>query len=147
MMRSMRSSLAPDFGKLADSREIASTPRMEMGLGKIAQFINRTGRGLVSETTEAILRGVLATMGRAVFSLEDIHAIVNPTGNATKQVKAYNLADGTRTQGDIANKLNIDSGNFSRTVNRWIKAGIVLRLPDNVLLHVYPVPEKLPKGG
>ena len=98
------------------------------------------------DQTETILKALLATTGRAAFSVEQIHAIVNPKGNSAKQIKAYNLADGSLSQGDIAKKLKLDSGNFSRTVSRWVDAGIMFRLDDKVLLHIYPVPEKLPKG-
>lgn len=98
------------------------------------------------EQTETILKALLATTGRATFSVEQIHAIINPKGNRSKQIKAYSLADSSLSQGDIAKKLKLDSGNFSRTVNRWVDAGIMFRLDDNVLLHIYPVPEKLPKG-
>ncbi|MDZ7791918.1 MAG: hypothetical protein U5L08_15755 [Xanthomonadales bacterium] len=100
----------------------------------------------MSDQTEVILRALLATTGRAVFTVEQIHAIVNPRGTSVKQVRAYNFADGSLSQGDIAKKLKLDPGNFSRTVSRWIEAGIMFRLADNVLLHIYPVPEKLPKG-
>lgn len=95
---------------------------------------------------ETLLRAILATMGRSAFSAERLHEIVDPNGTAAKQVKAYNLADGTLSQGDIAKRLKLDSGNFSRTVSRWIEAGVMFRLADNVLLHIYPVPEKLKKG-
>ena len=98
------------------------------------------------DQTETILRALLATSGRAAFSVEHIHSIVNPKGSGTKQIKAYNLADGTLSQGEIAKKLKLDPGNFSRTVSRWVESGIMFRLDDKVLLHIYPVPEKLPKG-
>lgn len=101
----------------------------------------------MSDQTETILRALLATAGRSAFSVEQIHAIVDPTGNGLKQVKAYNLADGTLTQGEIAKKLKLDSGNFSRTVSRWVEAGIMFRLPDKLILHVFSVPEKKPAGG
>ena len=98
------------------------------------------------DQAEIILKALLATTGRTAFSVEQIHAIVNPKGKSAKQIKAYNLADGSLSQGNIAEKLKLDSGNFSRTVSRWVDAGIMFRLDDKVLLHIYPVPERLPKG-
>lgn len=100
----------------------------------------------MSENSEVLLKALLATVGRSVFTLEHIHSIVNPTGKSIKQIRAYNLADGTLTQSEIVKKLKLDSGNFSRCVSRWIEAGIMFRLEDNALIHVFAVPEKLPKG-
>jgi len=65
-------------------------------------------------------------------------------GAGPKQVAAFNLCDGSRSQGDIAKVLKLDAGNFSRTVGRWIDEGVVFRLGDGreaKLLHVYPLPE------
>lgn len=98
------------------------------------------------DQTETLLRAILATTGRTTFTVEEIHTIVNPKGSGSKQIKAYNLADGTLSQGEIAKKLKLDPGNFSRTVSRWVEAGIMFRLNDKVLLHIYPVPEKPSKG-
>ena len=55
---------------------------------------------------------------------------------------AYNLCDGTSTQQEIARKLKIDVGNFSRTVGRRVVEGILFRIPkgdQTLLLHVFPV--------
>ena len=56
---------------------------------------------------------------------------------------AYNLCDGTKTQQEIARAAKLDTGNFSRTVGRWIEAGIVFRVESgdkDTLLHIYPIP-------
>lgn len=98
------------------------------------------------DQTEALLRALLATSGRAAFSVEQIHGILSSKGRSVKHIKAYNLADGTRTQGEIARRVKLDSGNFSRTVSLWVAAGVMFRLADGILLHLYPVPEKLPRG-
>jgi hypothetical protein len=55
------------------------------------------------------------------------------------QLHAFNMCDGTRTQGEIAKAQGLDPGNFSRTVSRWVEAGVVFKMPDNKLLHVYPL--------
>ena len=63
-------------------------------------------------------------------------------GAGPKQVRAYSLCDGTRSQTDIAKALTLVAGNFSRTVSRWIDSGIVFRLGEGreaKLLHVYPL--------
>ena len=70
------------------------------------------------------------------------------TGRGTKQVEAFNLADGTRTQSEIAEQVKMDQGQLSRTVSRWIEAGIMFRLGDGrdaKLLHIYPIPAALPE--
>ena len=95
----------------------------------------------------ALLRALLMTAGRAAFPVKDLYELVNPAGRAAKQVQAFNLADATRTQADLAKKTKIDRGNFSKTVSRWIGAGIMFRIGDDgKLLHIYPVPLKLPKS-
>ena len=65
-----------------------------------------------------------------------------------KQLRAYNLCDGSRTQADIAKELGLDPGNFSKTLTRWIDEGIVIRIGEkreSRPLHVYPLPAALLK--
>ena len=98
--------------------------------------------------SDALLRALIVTTGRAAFSVKDVYALVNPTGKGAKQIKAFNLADGTLTQGEIATKVKIDRGNFSRAVARWIESGIMFRLGEgreSQLLHIFPIPTKAPK--
>ena len=67
-----------------------------------------------------------------------------------KQLRAFNLCDGSRTQAEIGKELGLDSGNFSKTINRWIDEGIVIRVGEKREarpLHVYPLPEGLLKKG
>jgi hypothetical protein len=100
----------------------------------------------MSENTEALLRAVLSVTGRQAFPPDRLVEIVLFKGAGGKQLQAFNMCDGTKGQAEIAKALKIDSGNFSRTVSRWIDAGIVFRLGegrDAKLLHVYA----LPKGG
>jgi hypothetical protein len=90
------------------------------------------------DNSEAFLRAILATTARQTFPPDQLAEMVGPP----KQVQAFNLCDGTRSQTDIAKALKLDSGNFSRTVSRWVKAGIVFRLGEKSeakLLHVYPL--------
>lgn len=102
----------------------------------------------MSTETDALLRALLLTTGRAAIPERQVYDLVKPTLKGAKQVKAFNLADGTRTQGDIAKKAKINRGNFSRTVSRWIAKGIMFRLGegrDAKLPHIYPIQTKRPK--
>jgi hypothetical protein len=81
-------------------------------------------------------------IGRSVMKPDEILKIVAPPGSPGKQLKAYNLCDGTRTQGQIIKELHLDSGNFSRKVTRWIGAGVLYSIEsegERQLLHVYPI--------
>lgn len=63
-------------------------------------------------------------------------------GGAARQVQAYNLCDGTRSQSEVAKLAKLDSGNFSRTVTRWAREGVLFKLGtgrEAKLLHAYPV--------
>lgn len=92
---------------------------------------------------EQLLRAILATVARQTFSTEFIVEKVAVGADKVKQVEAYNMCDGTNSQAEIAKALNLDPGNFSRTVSRWIDLGIVIKVGqsrDTKLVHVYPVP-------
>jgi DNA-binding MarR family transcriptional regulator len=104
----------------------------------------------VADNSEILLRAILSTTARQTFPEDRIAEIVLSKGANSKQLHAYNMCDGTMGQGEIATKLKLDRGNFSRTVARWIEAGIVFRLGegrDSRLLHVYPLPEGVGKRG
>lgn len=94
--------------------------------------------------SEAYLRALLGITARQAFPPSELASLVG----ASKQCEAYNLCDGTRTQSEIANELNIDKGSFSRTLNRWIELGIALRIADEKEqrpLHLYLLPQKFTK--
>ena len=95
---------------------------------------------MLSEDT-LLLRAILSMTARRAFSVESLLEIV---GGGEKQHRAFNMCDGTKSQGDIAKATKIDTGNFSKTLSRWVEAGIVVRLGDGretKLLHVYPIPQ------
>lgn len=97
-------------------------------------------------TTEALLKGILATVGRAAFPPEVLLEIVAPTKGSAKQVLAYNLCDGETPQADIGKRAGLDKGNLSRTITRWIEAGIVIRIgTEGHPLHLNPLPAGLKK--
>ena len=98
---------------------------------------------------EAYLRAILATVARQAFPPEKILEIMGPN-SGENQFKAFNLCDGTRTQAEIAKDAGLDSGNFSKSLGRWLDAGIVIRLGEGREVrpvHVYPLPESYVKKG
>lgn len=97
---------------------------------------------------EALLRAILSMTARQAFSEEKVLQIVAPKSPGETQIAAYNLCDGTRLQGEIAKELKLDPSNFSKTVARWVEAGIVVRLGDkseSKPLHIYPIPKERTK--
>lgn len=97
---------------------------------------------------EALLRAILGVLARQAFSPDRLGQVVLGKSSGEKQLRAFNMCDGTRTQSEIAKTLNLDSGNFSRTVSRWVDAGVVFRLGEgreSRLLHVYPLSQAATK--
>jgi hypothetical protein len=89
----------------------------------------------------------LATVARQTFSPDKIIEIMGPNAGE-KQRRAFNLCDGSRSQAEITKELGLDSGNFSKTLSRWVDEGIVIRVGEGreaKPLHVYPLPEALVK--
>ena len=97
------------------------------------------------------LRAILATVARQTFPPSALHDLISKGGAGEKQLRAYNLCDGTRTQAEIVKEVGLDAGNFSRSLTRWVDAGIVIRVGetrDVRPVHVYPLPATfLKKGG
>jgi hypothetical protein len=97
----------------------------------------------MNEETNILLRAILCMTARQAISIDELIQIVSPKGSGEAQIEAYNLCDGSRSQGRIAKEVGLDAGNFSRTVSRWIDARVVMKLGvarDAPLLHVYPIP-------
>ena len=92
------------------------------------------------DTNESLLRAILATVARGVFPPAVIYKIVAPASGNDKQLFAYNLCDGHTPQVEIGKKAKLDSGNLSRSIARWVEAGIVVRVGKEQLpMHVYPL--------
>ena len=87
-----------------------------------------------------LMRFALKVIGRLAFPPEKVAEIVG-TG---RQLSAFNLSDGTRTQKEICDKTGLDNGNLSRTVDRWVQAGVAFRMgtgKESCPLHLYPLPK------
>jgi hypothetical protein len=92
--------------------------------------------------SEYLLRAILTLTARMAIPEEKTAEIVLAKGSSEKQLEAFNLCDGSRSQATVAKMLKLDGGNFSRTVARWIDQGIMFRLGEGRearLLHIYPV--------
>lgn len=99
-------------------------------------------------TTDALLKGILATVGRTAFPPEALWKIVAPSAGSAKQILAYNLCDGETPQADISRKTKLDRGNLSRLITKWIECGVVIRVgTEGHPLHLYPLSPKLKKGA
>lgn len=97
----------------------------------------------MQENNDIILRAILSVVARQTFPPNELREIVVTKGAGIKQLTAFNMCDGTKGQGEIVKSLKLDSGNFSRTVARWVEAGVMFRLGEGreaKLLHVYPLP-------
>ena len=95
-----------------------------------------------------LLRIAISLLARHVFSPEALRKIVAPTSKSTRQLKAYNLCDGTRIRSEVAKASGLDKDNFNKAVNRWISEGVVFEMQQGdrrPLLHLYPLPAKPPK--
>ena len=92
------------------------------------------------DTNESLLRAILATVARSTFSPADIYKIVVPVPGGDKQLTAYNLCDGKIPQAEIGKRAKLDKGSLSRSISRWIEAGIVVRVGrDQHPMHLYPI--------
>lgn len=93
---------------------------------------------------EVYLRAILATVARQTFSPSDILSHVAPRADSGKYIAAFNLCDGTRSIAQIASESGVDKSNLRKSINRWVDAGIVIRIEDGQEVrpvHVYPIPE------
>jgi hypothetical protein len=99
------------------------------------------------DTNEVLLKAILATVARTTFPPDVLYKLVAPTGS-DKQLAAYNLCDGETPQAEICKKAKLDQGNLSRSITRWVEAGIMVRVGDERLpLHLYPLAKPSLKAG
>lgn len=98
--------------------------------------------------SEAYLRAILGVLSRQAIPPEELVGQVAVGTTKVKQIEAYNLCDGSLTQGEIAKKVGLDPGNFSRTMGRWTDDGLVVKTEINGQMrpvHLYPIPSNLAK--
>jgi len=92
------------------------------------------------EMSESLLRAIFATVARSTFPPSDLLKIVAPLAGSNKQLAAYNLCDGKTPQVEIGKRAKLDQGSLSRSIARWIEAGVVVRIGrDQHPLHIYPL--------
>jgi hypothetical protein len=95
--------------------------------------------------TDDLLRILVQLSARQALPEAAVRKVV---GGSTRQLQAYNLCDGTRSQSEVTKVAKLDSGNFSRTVTRWIQFGVLFRLGtgrEAKLLHLYPLAKEKAK--
>jgi DNA-binding MarR family transcriptional regulator len=91
------------------------------------------------DNSELYLKAMLAMLARQSFPPKELAALVGKE----RQIQAYNLCDGTRTQAEVVKALGLDAGNFSRTAARWAELGILIRVTHEKEIrpvHLYPLP-------
>lgn len=90
--------------------------------------------------SESLLLAILATVAKQTFPPLELLKIVAPVAGGAKQIQAYNLCDGQTPQSEIGKKAKLDKGSLSRSISRWIEAGVVVRVgAEQYPLHVYPL--------
>ncbi len=97
---------------------------------------------------ESLLRAILSTIARQTYSPAQLRAAVAPVGDGTKQVAAYNMCDGTKSQAEIGKTLKMDAGQLSRTISRWVELGLAFRLGEETeqkIVHLFRIPEDTPR--
>jgi hypothetical protein len=90
------------------------------------------------DNSQVYLKAMLAMLARQSFPPDKLATLVGKG----KQLEAYNLCDGTRTQSEVAKALSLDASNFSKTVARWSDAGILIRVTEGKEVrpvHLYPL--------
>lgn len=96
----------------------------------------------------SLLRAIFGMLGRQTFPPSELFKIVSPIAGSNKQIAAYNLCDGKTPQADIGKIAKLDKGNLSRSISRWIEAGIVIRVgAEQYPMHIYPCPKTAPKSA
>lgn len=94
------------------------------------------------DTTETLLKAILAMASRATIPPEELCKIVAPTAKSDKQILAYNLCDGETSQAEICKKTKLLKGNLSSSITRWVEAGVMVRVgADRLPMHLYPLPK------
>src|SRR5438093_11086577 len=89
---------------------------------------------------EWLLECLIHVIGRAAVKMDEVREVV---GTGAEQVQAYNVCDGSMNLKQIAKRSGLDQGNLSRSLDRWVKNGILFRFEDGNevrLFHIFQVP-------
>lgn len=92
-----------------------------------------------SKHFEQLMQCLVQVVARAAIAETRVREIV---GTGAKQLRAFNLADGTKSQLQISKATGIDQGNLSRTFQRWVESGVAFWMGEGKetrLMHVYPI--------
>lgn len=99
------------------------------------------------DTNEVLLKTILAMVSRQTFPPAELSKIVSPNSGGQKQMEAYNRCDGQTPQAEIGKLSKLDKGSLSRSISRWIDAGVMVRIgPDQLPMHLYALPRELIKS-
>lgn len=96
------------------------------------------------DEVKVLLKALLQVTARGTFPEDRLREMVMGRSPNPSRLIAYNLCDGTRAQNEVAKDAGLDTGNFSRMLNKWVSQGLIYRLDAGRgarLLHVYPLPE------
>lgn len=97
----------------------------------------------MDERDEDLLQALLATVARNNFPPDELVKLISPVAGMERQLLAYNLCNGRTAQTEISRQANLDRGNFSRTIARWVEEGIAFRVgQEQFPLHLYPLPKR-----
>lgn len=100
-----------------------------------------------SKRLEWVLECLIHVIGRIAVKPDEVTQIL---GTGAKQIQAYNLCDGSLTLTSVAKKTGLDAGNLSRSIDRWVKSGVMFRFEEGkevCLLHIYPIQAGATAGG
>lgn len=102
-----------------------------------------------NERLEQLAQCLIHIIGRAAIPEDRVREVV---ATRAKQVKAFNLCDGTRSQSEVARKTGVHQANLSRAMSRWIENGVAFWLGEGSeakLLHIFPISSRgvVPSAG
>jgi hypothetical protein len=113
-------------------------------LAKAIAFVVFSAAGeTIAMDTNDLLRCAIQVIGRVALPPDRVREIVGTGKKYKKQLNAFNLCNGSRTQKEIAQESGISQGNLSRTLTRWRKHGILFVFgsgKQSTFLHIYPLP-------
>lgn len=86
-----------------------------------------------------LVRTLVAMIGRMAFPEERLRPLVSPTGSSAL-LEAYRMCNGRTPLAAIVKATQMDFGQLSRTVKKWVEAGIMYKVgPKQLPLHLYPL--------